>query len=99
MSLKLKQFDIAEYLDSEETIREYLRQVFEDGSTAEILRAFDHVAKAKGMDRLAKNTGLGREGLDRTFEEGAKPSFDTILKISRALNVPLTVSVDNKNRI
>lgn len=44
MSDKLIPFDITDYLDSEETIVEYLTQVLADGDTDELRRALGHVA-------------------------------------------------------
>ena len=58
---ELIKFDITEYLDSDESIAEYLSQVLEDGDNDEFIRAIGHIAKAKGMAQIAKDTGLGRE--------------------------------------
>ncbi len=82
-------FDIAEYLDSEEAISEYLSQVLEDGDNDELLRAIGHIAKAKGMAEIAKKTGLGRESLYKAFRPHAKPRFDTVMKVIQALNLKL----------
>ncbi|MDR3088977.1 MAG: putative addiction module antidote protein [Desulfobulbaceae bacterium] len=49
------------------------------------------VAKARGVAQLAKETGLSRESLYKTFSAGTKPRFETILKITNALGVPLGV--------
>jgi len=57
----LKTFDIAQYLDDKETIAQYLTQVMQDGDMDELLEAIGHIAKAKGMSQIAKDTGLGRE--------------------------------------
>lgn len=89
MALKLIPFDMAELLDSEAAITEYLRQVFEDGDSDEIVRALGHVARARGMAQLAKDSGLGRENLYNALRPGAKPRFDTILRVCRALGVNL----------
>lgn len=89
MTTKLIPFDIVEELDSEEAIAEYLRQVFEDGDSDEIIRALGHVARARGMTQLAKDSGLGRENLYNALKPGAKPRFDTILRVCRALGVSL----------
>ena len=82
-------FDIVTELDSDETIAEYLRQVFTDGDSDEILRALGHVARARGMAQLAADSGLGRENLYNALKPGAKPRFDTILRVCRALGVDL----------
>jgi probable addiction module antidote protein len=48
------------------------------------------VARARGMTQLARTTGLGRESLYKALTPGAKPRYDTVLKIMRALGVKLT---------
>jgi probable addiction module antidote protein len=87
MVIKTIPFDIVEHLDSEEAIQEYFSQVLEDGDSDEIIRALGHIARARGMTALAAQTGLGRESLYKTFAPGAKPRFDTILKVIRALGL------------
>jgi probable addiction module antidote protein len=86
----LKTFDVADFLDSEETMQAYFSQVVQDGDSEEIIAALSHIAKARGMAQLAKDTGLGRESLYKSMAHGAMPRFDTVLKIVRALNLKFT---------
>lgn len=53
MSNKLIPFDMADYLDSEEAIAEYLTQVLTDGDPDEHQRALVHVAKARDILKSA----------------------------------------------
>lgn len=92
MAEKLVPFDMARYLGSEEAIAEYLTQVLADGDPDELLNAIGHIAKAKGMAQVAKDAGLGRESLYKALAPGAKPRFDTILRVARALGVTLTAT-------
>ncbi|NIF16431.1 addiction module antidote protein [Pantoea sp. Cy-639] len=89
MSETITPFDMAELLDSDAAISEYLSQVLADGDSDEILRALNHIARARGMSQIAKQTGLGRESLYKAFVPGAKPRFDTVLKVIRALGIDL----------
>jgi len=89
MTAKLIPFDISSMLSSDEAISEYLSQVMEDGDSDEIIRALGHIAKARGMAMIAKESGLGRESLYKAFSPGAHPRFDTILKVARALGLQL----------
>ena len=89
MNQKFIPFDIISELDSDEAVAEYLRQVFTDGDSDEIIRALGHVARARGMAKLAADSGLGRENLYNALKPGAKPRFDTILRVCRALGVDL----------
>ena len=88
----LTTFDISKYLDSQEMIVEYLSQVLATGNTNELLEAIGNIAKAKGMSQIAKDTGLGRESLYKTFSDGAKPRFDTIIKVLDSFGVKLQAS-------
>ncbi|MGD0960570.1 MAG: addiction module antidote protein [Methylomonas sp.] len=87
----LPEFDITSLLDNDEAISEYLSQVLDDGDSEELLRALGYIAKAKGMSMIAKESGLGRESLYKALAPGAKPRFDTILKVIKALGVRLHV--------
>ena len=82
-------FDISQYLDSKEMIAEYLSQVLEDGDMDELLIAIGHIAKAKGMSQVSKDTGLGRESLYKAFIKGSNPKFDTVLKVLNSLDIKL----------
>jgi len=86
---KVTAFDISQYLDSKEMIAEYLSQVLKDGDTDELLDAVGNIAKAKGMSQIAKDTGLGRESLYKTFQTGSKPRFETIIKVLNSFGVKL----------
>ena len=44
-------FDIADYLDSNEMIAEYLNTVLEKGDNADVFTAIGHIAKAVGMTK------------------------------------------------
>lgn len=93
MSAKLQPFDLADHLDSDEAIAEYLSQVLEDGDSDELIRALGYMAKARGMAQVAKDSGLGRESLYKALAAGAKPRYDTVLKVIRALGVRLHAEV------
>jgi probable addiction module antidote protein len=92
MTLATTPFDMVEMLDSEEVIREYFAQVVADGDSDEIIRALSHIARARGMAKLAQETGLGRVSLYKALSPNAHPRFDTILKVTRALGLNLTVA-------
>ena len=89
---KLSKFDAADYLDSEETIAEYLTAALEDENPDVFLAAISDVAKARGMAEIARNAGLGRESLYKALAPGAKPRYDTIIKVLHGLGVKITVT-------
>jgi probable addiction module antidote protein len=89
MSQTLTNFDMVALLDSDEAISEYLSQVLADGDSEEFLRAIGYVLRARGMTQIAKDSGMGRESLYKAFAPGAKPRFDTVLKVIHALGIDL----------
>lgn len=88
---KTSKFDIAEYLDDDDMIVEYLNTVLEDGDSEDILAAIGHIAKAQGMTKIATETGLSRTSLYKALSKGSKPQFDTVLKVLRAVGSNLNV--------
>jgi probable addiction module antidote protein len=85
-------FDAADYLDDEETIAEYLTAALENPDPDVFLAAVRNVARARGMTQLAKDAGLGRESLYKALTPGAKPRYDTVLKLLQVLGIKLTAS-------
>ena len=84
MSLKTKKYDVANYLDSDEMIAVYLDAAFESGDTSRIAEALGDVARARGMTKIAKATGLAREQLYKTLSAKGKPELATVLKVMAA---------------
>ena len=87
---KLVPFDAAKYLTDDEAVAEYMNAVLEADDPDLLLLALGDVARARGMAQVAKDAGLGRESLYKALAPGAKPRFDTVLKVARALGVRLT---------
>ena len=51
-----------------------------------------HIAKARGMSNVAKDTGLAREGLYRALSAGGNPEFATVLKVMNSVGLRLVAS-------
>ena len=83
-------FDAARYLTDDAAIAEYMTAVLETDDSDLLLLALGDVARARGMTQVAKDAGLGRESLYKALAPGAKPRFDTVLKVARALGVRLS---------
>lgn len=89
--MKIRPFDMANYLGSEEEITEYLRQVLADGDPAELAGALGDIARARGMTELARETGLSRESLYKSLSGERAPSSDTLFKVIRALGFRISL--------
>ncbi len=90
--LKTRPYDSAEYLNTEEDIANYLEAVFEDGDPALIAHALGVVARAKGMAKVAKKAGLGRESLYKALSKDGNPKIETVVKVMHALGLKLKVA-------
>jgi probable addiction module antidote protein len=90
--MSTSKFDISDYLDDDEMVREYMDAILEEGDTGEILTALGHVAKSIGMSKIAEQTGLSRPSLYKALAEDSKPQFGTILKVIRAIGCNLKVT-------
>jgi probable addiction module antidote protein len=86
-------FDAADYLDDEETISAYLTAALNDPDPDAFLVAVKTVARARGMSQLARDSGLGRESLYKALSPGAKPRYETVMKVIRALGVKLHADI------
>jgi len=90
--METSKFDIADYLDSNEMIAEYLNSVLEEGDNSDVVTALGHIAKAIGMTKIAEETGLSRPSLYKALSDGAKPQFSTIMKVLRAVGGQIKVN-------
>ena len=86
-------FNAADYLNNENVIAAYLSSAAEDENPDVLLKALGDVAKARGMAQVAKDSGLGRESLYKALAPGAKPRFETIAAVMKALKVKIVVGV------
>ncbi len=92
MSIKTTAWDSAAHLRSDEEIAAYMEAALEEGDTAFIAYALGVVARAKGMTQVAQDAGLSRESLYKALSLEGNPSFDTILRVMKALNLELHVT-------
>lgn len=92
-----KPFDAAAYLDNDAVVVEYLSAAAEDPNPDVFVAALGHVAKSRGMARIAKDSGLGRESLYKALSTGAHPRFETINSVLHALGVKFTVVAEHES--
>ena len=89
--LKLRKWDSAEHLKTEEDMALYLEACFQEAGDDAlfIAKALGNIARAKGMSQLSRDAGLGRESLYKALSGEGNPSFATILKVTTALGIKL----------
>ena len=93
MAIKLRKWDSAQHLKTEEDMQAYLQACIDEsnGDAAFIAKALGNIAKAKGMAQLSRDTGLGRESLYKALSGDVNPSFDNVIKVVKAMNLRLAI--------
>jgi probable addiction module antidote protein len=92
MKVKISRFDIAQHLESDDDIAEFLAETACEGSVEDFIHALGIAARARGMTEIAKNAGVTRASLYKSLSEDGRPEFSTVAKVCAALGVRLTVA-------
>lgn len=90
MTEKLTTFDPAEHLNSDQAIADFMAAAFETSDSAYIAHALGVVARAKGMTEIARQTGLSREQLYRSFSAEGNPTLRSTLAVMKALGISMS---------
>ena len=91
MTQKLVPYDSAELIETEEDILYYLEAAMEGSDPKHIANALGVVARSKGMSKIAKKAGLGRQALYNALSENGNQTLETLLAVLDALGLELTV--------
>lgn len=89
MKTKTTVWKIGDHLKTKAEREAYLNAAFEDGDASVIAAALGDIARAEGMSKVARKTGLGRESLYKALSSDGNPALATILKVVRAFNLNL----------
>jgi probable addiction module antidote protein len=90
MAEKLYAYDPADALKSDEAIDVFLAGAFETGDARHIAKALGVVARAKGMTKIARQTGLAREQLYRSLSGNGNPTLETTLAVMKAIGFEMS---------
>lgn len=88
-----RRWDAANYLKTEEDMAAYLEAAMEEApdDPGYITAVLNDIARARGIMKLANDAGMTRAGLYKALAPGSKPSFETVVKISKALGLRLSL--------
>lgn len=90
MATKLYDYDPADAMKSDDAIEVFLADAFETGDAGYIAKALGLVARAKGMTKIARQTGLAREQLYRSLSENGNPTLETTIAVMKAVGFQIT---------
>ena len=89
--LKTEPFDAARYITSPEAQADLLNDALASGNPSYVSQALGVIARARGMTEVARQAGVTREALYKSLSENGDPRLTTLLGVTRALGVTLTV--------
>ncbi len=84
--VQLTEFDMADYLNTDEEVAEYIRQILEDGDNEELAASLRHLAKARGLSKP----------LQEELCSSTHLKFSTVQQVCRALGVTITTAIMSK---
>jgi len=84
---------VQELRDDPEFAAEYLRAAMDESDEPQVLLiALRHVAEARGgIAKVAKAAGIERESLYRALSANGNPRFSTLVAVTKAIGMKLTV--------
>lgn len=83
---------MADYLVDERSIRAYMDEVLSMNDPAHFAIALGTVARARGMSKIAKKTGMSRESLYKALSSEGNPEFGTVVRVMKAIGLRFTVT-------
>ena len=94
MTETFSKWDAAEHVHTPGDARLYLEACADEdpGDGSLIRAALNDVARAGNMTGLARDAGLSREGLYKALSADGNPTFSTVMRITRALGLRLSIS-------
>ena len=85
MTVATTKFDVETYLRTPEERAAYVEAALETDDPSFIAVALGDIARAHGVTAFAKEIGVSRETIYKTFRAGGNPTLETLAKVTRAL--------------
>ena len=91
MPIETTRFDVQDHLATPEERAAYVEAALETDDPGFIAMALGDIARARGVTEFAREIGVSRETIYKTFVAGGNPTLDTLGKVTRALGLRLSV--------
>lgn len=96
---KATEFNPFDYFDTDDEILDYLNDCYHDDDPQIFVVAVGYLVKKKGVAEVSRLTGLNRESLYKTVNGQTSPTWDTMQRILKALNLDFSIRISNKNHV
>ena len=91
-TIKTQPYDAAEYLDTEEKQRAFLVAALDENDADFFAHAVGIVIRARGATYVAREAGISRASIYKSFREGGNPEFGTMMRVLQVLGITLTAA-------
>jgi len=88
---KITRWNILDYLDNEKSIAAYLQVALEENNPSGFLVAIGDVVRARGINAMAEEMGVSREGLYKSFSGKRKPNIETVFNALDKLGLQIII--------
>jgi probable addiction module antidote protein len=88
--LKLAPWDGSEFIAEPDAQADLLADALESGDARYVAHALGLIAKARGMNRIAREAGVSRESLYKSLSLDGNPELATVMAVAKALQLELT---------
>ncbi|HBX82354.1 MAG TPA: putative addiction module antidote protein [Propionibacteriaceae bacterium] len=87
-------FDASRYIESIDDASAYLQIALEESEAdpTAVPRALGVIARSRNMSELARRVGMSRDGLYKALSAEGNPTWSTVLKVTNALGLRLTLN-------
>jgi probable addiction module antidote protein len=89
--MKTSIYDPAEYIETREDVIAFLEGALEENDPEFLLETIGHIARSKGMARIANELNIDRAGLYKSFSSDGNPYFITVVKVLDNLGFKLSI--------
>ncbi len=90
--MKLKKFDVIDFLDSDEALIEYLNVALEENDPEYFAKALGNVVRAKKLSSISEANGPSQQVLYRVLSSEDNPRIDTLFRVLDTLDLRLAIT-------
>ena len=88
---KVTRWNILDYLDNEKSIAAYLQVALEENNPSGFVVAIGDAIRARGINAMAEEMGVSREGLYKSFSGKRKPNIETVFNALDKLGMQVVI--------